>query len=362
MSAVIATSTQVARIGLPGSNLSEGTGVETGLSSQRDWTVLIFQGNGCFQKFDEHQMDLGELAELPSSDKVTFVSQGHIDYHDDILVRREIEGAKSTVGREVGRVEGARQNQPKQLADFLAWGMEAYPAKRYCLVISGHGGGWNGLISDKRDGLAQLPALAQGLEDGLGKSARKLDVLALDAHWMACGEAAAEFSQCADFLVASQGRMNSWDYRDSFSGLVSTPGQTGLELTRMLVAADTTGSRMTGLDLSQTDRLTASTRDFVKAVGSQAWNRSYFKSNMRCYHFYDLGLVGEAFQSADYPESLKKTARDLSASVRAIIVAQSEGRDGKTAGLNVGDMHNEQTTSQRFHAKSGWSAMIHSRG
>lgn len=357
MSAVSATSTRVALPGRPGSKLPAGPIPESGPSSQRDWTVLIFQGNGCFQKFDEHQMDLGELAELPSSDKVTFVSQGHIDYHDDVLVRREIEGAKS---REVGRVEGARQNQPEQLADFLAWGMEAYPAERYCLVISGHGGGWNGLISDKRDGLAQLPALAQSLEDGLRSSARNLDVLALDAHWMACGEAAAEFSQCADFLVASQGRMNSWDYRHSFAGLVSTPGQTGLDLTRMLVAADTTGSRMTGLDLGQADRLAASTRDFVKAVGSQAWNGSHFKGGMRCYHFYDLGLVGEAFQSADYPESLRKTARDLSASVRAIIVDQSEGRDGKTAGLNVSDMHNEQTASQRFHAKSGWSEMIDS--
>ncbi|MFN8613290.1 MAG: clostripain-related cysteine peptidase [Vulcanimicrobiota bacterium] len=35
---------------------------------------------------------------------------------------------------------------PKNLADFIKWGIEKYPAKNYWLVISDHGDAWTGSL------------------------------------------------------------------------------------------------------------------------------------------------------------------------------------------------------------------------
>ena len=90
--------------------------------------------------------------------------------------------------------------------------MKEYPAKRTCLVISGYGGGSNGMIAEDNSGLTPLSHLSQGLLAGL--NGRTLDVIAFDGHWMACIEAAAEFQDAAKIMVASQGRVDSWDYEE----------------------------------------------------------------------------------------------------------------------------------------------------
>ena len=125
--------------------------------AKRDWTVLVYQGNGCYGKHHDHHVDNLEMQKLPASDRVTILTQGHRDYKEDILDRRVIEpfpGNYQLIAP-IDTVEG-RQNEPEQLADFIRWGLKNYPSERTCLVISGFAGGNNGMIVDKKDGLMPL--------------------------------------------------------------------------------------------------------------------------------------------------------------------------------------------------------------
>lgn len=51
-------------------------------------------------------------------------------------------------------------------AQFLAWGVQQYPAERYAIALGSHGGGWRGLITDETAGetILSLGELQQGFE------------------------------------------------------------------------------------------------------------------------------------------------------------------------------------------------------
>ena len=73
---------------------------------------------------------------------------------DDIVVLEEMEEFDSA--------------SPEVLADFIAWGVANFPARRYALILDDHGGGYTGIGSDwTNHSWMPLPAIAQGLSDGL---------------------------------------------------------------------------------------------------------------------------------------------------------------------------------------------------
>src|SRR5262249_49999789 len=55
------------------------------------------------------------------------------------LVKKDMEPLKENAVEDIGE---ANMGDPKVLADFVRWGRQKYPAKRYMLVIWDHGQGW----------------------------------------------------------------------------------------------------------------------------------------------------------------------------------------------------------------------------
>jgi hypothetical protein len=91
------------------------------------------------------------------------------------------------------------------LAQFLVWAVQAYPAERYAISLSGHGGAWRGLMSDDQaesiialDELAQAFALAR---DAAGVA--RFDLLVNDACLMASVEYFAVVGAFFDVSIAS---------------------------------------------------------------------------------------------------------------------------------------------------------------
>ena len=92
---------------------------------------------------------------------------------------------------------------PETLSDFIRWGTETCPAKKYALVLWGHGsGGGSGIFIDELfDGdIMYLYELKQALADG----GAHFETIILDACLMANLETAWAVKDAANWMVASE--------------------------------------------------------------------------------------------------------------------------------------------------------------
>ena len=92
---------------------------------------------------------------------------------------------------------------PETLTDFIRWGAETCPAKKYALVLWGHGGGaMTGLFIDELFGndVMYLYELKEALRDG----GVRFETLLIDACLMANIETAWSVREYANWMVASE--------------------------------------------------------------------------------------------------------------------------------------------------------------
>lgn len=85
---------------------------------------------------------------------------------------------------ELADLGNADMSQPDTLTDFISWGLHTYPAKRVMVILSGHGAGFIGLISDftrRRRSLMSINGLVLALSRSMAVAQRHIDVLVLDA-------------------------------------------------------------------------------------------------------------------------------------------------------------------------------------
>lgn len=108
----------------------------------------------------------------------------------------------SPVKADLGDVNMA---DPKNLADFIEWGIKNYPAENYWVVISNHGDSWKGAAQDEgHHGWMSLPQIESALKEAREKTGRKLDLLSFDCCHMASTEVVHQFKDEARYMVASE--------------------------------------------------------------------------------------------------------------------------------------------------------------
>lgn len=108
----------------------------------------------------------------------------------------------SPVKADLGDVDMAN---PKNLAEFIEWGIKNYPAENYWLVISDHGDSWKGAAQDEgHHTWMSLPQIESALSEAREKTGRKLDLLSFDCCHMASTEVAHQLQNESKYLVASE--------------------------------------------------------------------------------------------------------------------------------------------------------------
>ena len=153
---------------------------------------------------------------------------------DQLSVYR-IEGANP---RLVHQWESASMGQPETLARFLEYGVTAYPADSYGLILWDHGGGpMVGFGVDtlfRHDGLT-LFELKEALDQSPFDQENRLEWLAFDACLMASLEVASLMAPYARYMVASEETLpgHGFDYR--FLGALSATRLTGPEVAREII-------------------------------------------------------------------------------------------------------------------------------
>ncbi|PIS46846.1 MAG: hypothetical protein COT17_06470 [Elusimicrobia bacterium CG08_land_8_20_14_0_20_51_18] len=96
----------------------------------------------------------------------------------------------------------------KHLTEFITWGKTNFPAKRYLLIVGGHGSGWRGVKEPANKGISYDEISKRHISPaelaGALKSAGGVDVYASDACLMQTFEVLYELRGAADYVVGSQ--------------------------------------------------------------------------------------------------------------------------------------------------------------
>jgi len=120
---------------------------------------------------------------------------------------------------------------PSNLSNFSKWTIDNFPAKRYVLLLWGHGLGWRGVAYDyssSNDSLSpsEIEEALLSVKESVGFH---IDVVVFDACLMQMSEVAASLGtrQLAGLMVGSQETVpgGGLDYGKIFSLLKSNPGQ-----------------------------------------------------------------------------------------------------------------------------------------
>ncbi|OHB90169.1 MAG: hypothetical protein A3D89_04405 [Planctomycetes bacterium RIFCSPHIGHO2_02_FULL_52_58] len=153
---------------------------------------------------------------------------------------------------------------PQTLITFATWAVENLPAQNYLLLLGGYGEGWMGMLHDLNDGSASggvdvlsLPEL----EETLGSIVRaikkvngkdRIDILGLDACYMAMVEVLFSIKDYAHYVIASENEeaLDGWPYGDVLMAFLEDPSKPAPHIASRIADAyvDTTSYLPTKLD------------------------------------------------------------------------------------------------------------------
>ncbi len=180
-----------------------------------DWTVLVYMNAD--DDLEPYLVeDFNEMELCGSTERVNIVVQ--MDRHPSYdtssgdwngtrryLVGRDTDQRviRSLLLEDPGEMNMGAE---KTLSDFLLWGLEKFPARRFQVVLSGHGDGWQGIsqdFSDQNDRLS-LSELAGALGAFADRRGAPVDVLLLDVCYWAMLETGWSLRDRATYIVASE--------------------------------------------------------------------------------------------------------------------------------------------------------------
>ncbi len=257
--------------------------------------------------------------------------------------------------QEMGQVN---MSDPKVLADFITWGVQNYPAEHYILVVSDHGGGWGGVISDDSSGgWMKTKQFGEALEAAEKATGQKLDIMGFDACVMASTEVGYELKDTAKFMVASQNNegADGWPYPQIFTSRLMKSFQRALrekldiepdEVAKKIVkeAESFQGSlpTLSAMDMAKMKDLAKATDGFAdKLIATdtpKATLQGIIKATKSFSGFKDQYDFAERLvSSADVKdEELKKAAREMMNAVQNTVIAEEHSTSMKGAhGLHI---------------------------
>jgi hypothetical protein len=249
-------------------------------AQMKPWTFMVYMA-GDNNLEPDGVKDLKEMKKVGSTNDVNVIAQfdratGHACKR--YYLRKGGQASADAVAT-VGKVN---TGDPKNLMDFIKWGVKTYPAKRYILVLWNHGQGWDDTDIYANERHRRLRRLASGrirhaffhtpvrrtLKKAVGDSEaraillddnakdfldnqemkkvladtkkllkRKLDVLGMDACLMSMAEVGCQISDSAAFTVGSEETepLEGWPYDTILAELAKNPAMTAQDLGSLIV-------------------------------------------------------------------------------------------------------------------------------
>jgi len=276
------------------------------------------------------------------------------------------------------------------LIDFASWAVTEYPAKKYLLVIWNHGGGfrspayttkdiaWDDTSGDK----ITIPELEYALSAISVQMGKKIDIVGMDACFMAMTEVAYQIKDYADILVTSEESEpnDGWPYDTILNQLVSYPTVTSNQLATNIVDSyifsytvsdDVTQS---AIDLSYMDTLATQLSDMALAIMSDTLtptinyiNAASFSQYYSDWDFIDLYDFCNKILSYSYNVQVKNIALSIQQTLSSAVLHSGYYGYGvdKSRGLSIYFPYAEYDSyynDTNFAQDTKWDEMLLSLG
>lgn len=308
---------------------------------QAKWTVLLYSAaDNDLKRF--MLADVNEIEAVGSDSYTNLVAQVDTGSQcNRYLLQKDTNMGKinSPVVQALGR---QNMSDPQNLADFIKWGVENYPAEHYMVVVSDHGNGWRGAAQDySHGGWMTLPQIREGFEKAQEATGRKIDVVGFDACLMASTEVAHELQGVADYLVASEETEggDGWKYTSFLNPTLLQnvqqmhmmkinvePRQLAIHAVRHAEANQGDLPTMTAVDMSQMPSVSAAVDNLGKAIvgNPNAGQVANLARQAQSYYDYsDVGDFARRIEGSNIPdEGLKTAAKGVTDAIGTAVIAE----------------------------------------
>ena len=253
------------------------------------WTILVYMnGDNNLETFGLD--DFLEMSDAGSTDELNIIvqfdrAQGYDNRFGDWTEchRFRLLGGMLPLAEEslmaLGEVD---MGDPKTLVDFVSWGLEAYPAEHYFVVIWNHGGGWTHIevstlvnnylndISSRRTTGIINKELGWAVQQIAFRLNRKIDLWGFDSCMMHMLEVLYEIKDYAEYMIASEEVVGGqgWDYRSWLLLLRKHPYLQPINLARLVSRSyySSGESTLSVSDLSKVDNTVQALNEFAQAL------------------------------------------------------------------------------------------------
>jgi len=185
-------------------------------AASKDWTMLVFlNGHNNLDGFGA--LNINQMETVGSTSKINVVVQWASTANGDtkrMLIKKD-KDPNAVTSPVVEQLPAVNMGDWKNLVEFIRWGVEKYPAKRYMVVVWNHGSGWNlmntgqfrptDISYDDIFGYAiTTPELGLAMDEAAKIMGHKVDIYASDACLMGMVEVAAEMQNSVSYFAGSE--------------------------------------------------------------------------------------------------------------------------------------------------------------
>lgn len=336
-----------------------------------EWTVMVYSAADDDVLEENMWFDVNEMELVGSSAQVNIVVQidryasgftGDGDWTDTrrLLITQDSDLSQIT-SPVVESLGEADMGNPQTLADFLIWSVQNYPAKKYALIMSDHGGGFTGGFSDMSAGdsaltLSEIAGAFEQVRRDAG--VEKFELLGFDACLMAHIEVFGAFYPYSNYMVASEEVVPGYglSYAAWLGQLSQDPAVNGEGLANAIVSTYVVDDvllaevRATADEVAQEEATTTlsavesaripdvigAMNQFITAATTVdqelvAQARTYTRSYVSLFgdevspSFIDLGNFADVLISLTDDSAVGQAAVQLQTAVNAAVVAEKHG-------------------------------------
>jgi len=336
------------------------------------WTVIVYSAADDEVLEENMWFDINEMELVGSNPQMNIVVQmdryvgaftGDGDWTDArrflITQDNDLEHITSPVVQSVGEVD---TGNPQTLIDFVTWAIQNYPAQKYALIMSDHGGGWTGGFSDMSAASysdLSIPEIVSSIEQiRQNTGIDKFELIGFDACLMGQIEVFGSLYPYSNYMVASEEVEPGygWSYAAWLAQLAQNPSVNGDGLSQAIISTyvtnDTllTGGRASSDEIAQEESTTTlnavesgrvpdvigAMNQFVTAATSvdqtlvaeaRTYTRSYFSlfGEEVSPSFIDLGNFAEVLTTMTDDAGVQQSAVQLQTAIDSAVVAEKHG-------------------------------------
>ena len=351
-------------------NPTPQTSVDT--SGLPEWTILVYSAADDEVLEETMWFDVNEMELVGSNPQLNIVVQmdrygqafsGDGDWTEArrYLITRDndLSTIASPIIQSLGEVD---TGNPQTLMDFVTWAIHNYPAKKYALIMSDHGGGWTGGFSDMTSPNSDLsmPEIISSIEQiQQNTGIDKFEVIGFDACLMGQIEIFGSLYPYSNYMVASEEVIPGygWSYAAWLEQVAQNPTMDGSELSSAVVstyvvndvlltdelrasadeiAQEESTTTLSAIESARVPDVIGAMNQFISAIATldqsivaeaRTYTRSYFSlfGEDVSPSFIDLGNFSEVLANLTDDASTQQAAIQLQTAIDSAVIAEKHG-------------------------------------